>query len=78
MTETNPSLPLERVSDEVWEKLAGEWWATLTDEERENWLDRAQAIRGERSVEAAYLRMCSVSSICEIVSRLQGNGPEQA
>lgn len=52
-------------------------WATLTEDEREDWLARADLTTGVRSIEAAFLRMCSVSAIHEILRRLHGHEPEQ-
>jgi hypothetical protein len=39
---------------DLYEQMAVRWWATLSEGERESWLDRAVADDRERSILAAY------------------------
>lgn len=41
----------------IYEQMAARWWDSLTDEERMDWLDRAEADGRERSMLAAYTLM---------------------
>ena len=70
---TEDSLPTPEQMEAPWSR----WWATLTEYEREDWLTRAELTTGERSIEAAFLRMCSVSAVHEILRRLRRHEPEQ-
>ena len=44
----------EHFRRDLYEQMAVRWWATLSEGERESWLDRAAADGRERSILAAY------------------------